>query len=232
MSGTLMLVGNPAKRRKSRKAPSAAQKRARAAFAAAARSTKAAPARRRRRSARASVSTVVRRARRSVSPRVRRYARRANAGYRLGGIIPMVKNAGAGAAGAVAVDIGFGFIAQYLPVSMQSQTDSSGAPNYMYYLAKSGVAIGIGMVGKKVLGKYAPALVMGSLIVTFHQLLRGFVQNSGVNVPLGYYAPGRQLPPLPNAQNLSGRGNIGKYLPNGSTMGKYVSAANREMMMR
>jgi len=232
MSGTLMLVGNPKRRAKSRKAPSAAQKRARANFAAMARARSTATASRRRRSVSTVVRRVARRVRRSVSPRVvRRYASRANAGYRLGGVVPMLKNAAVGAAGAVAVDVAYGFIGQYIPASMQSPTDSSGSPNYMYYMGKGALAIGIGMIGRRVLGRYAPALVMGSMIVTIHQLLRGFVQSSGVNIPLGdAMNPGRVLPPLPVSQNLRGMRGVGFYP--GQNIGSYVSAASREMMQR
>ena len=234
MSGTLMLVGNPAKRRKARSAKQRANdKRLGAMARGRGRPRKARAATRRRASTRVVAVAAPRRRRSTVRRSVRRYASRANAGYRLGGIVPMVKNAGAGAAGAVAVDIAFGLVQTYLPASFQSQTDASGSPNYMYYLAKSGTAIGIGMLGKKVLGKYAPALVMGSLIVTFHQLLRGFVQGTGMNIPLGAaLMPGRQIPPLPISQAL--RGGVGRvgYYPQRAGVGAYVSAGSREMMMR
>lgn len=233
---TLMLVGNPAKKRRSAKQRANDKKLGQMARARAAskkrRTRKAAPAA----VAPAAVAPRRRRAVATIRRRVRRYASRANAGYRLGGVVPMVKNAGVGAIGAIGVDVAYGFAQPYLPAMVQTPINADGGINFAYYVAKGGAAIGIGMLGKRLLGRYAPAVVMGSLIVTMHELTKLFLASSGVSVPMGAgYNPARTLPPLPAAQNLRQylpRGTSPQMQPRGVGMGAYISAGRREMLAR
>lgn len=226
--GQLLLVGNPAKRRKSRKAPSAAQMKARAAFAARARA----------RSITIRQNPVKRRRHHTKVARVH-HRRRRNpiGGSALRGIMPMLKNAGMQALGATGVEVAVGFALPYLPASMQSPVSDTGGINPMYYGMKAAAAIGVGMIGRKFLGGRAAQVVEGSLTVTMHDALKQFVQGSGMSITLGANSPGGQVVgPLPASQRL--RAYV-PGAPGGTTMLQrqpgmhaYVSAGSRESAYR
>lgn len=228
----LLLVGNPIKRRrKSAKRASPAQKRARAAFAARARARSG-----KRRTRHATVSNPIRRRRHSVARR--RTRRNPIGGTSMRSIVPMLKSAGIGAVGAVGVEVVYGFAMPYMPAMLQSPVSDTGGINPAYYAAKGAVAIGLGIVGRKVLGAKAAQMVEGSLIVTMHDLAKQFIANSGMAVNLGGVNPAQVLPPLPVSQNLRA------YVPGASRLmqprgvsqsaglSAYVSAASRETARR
>lgn len=188
MSNLLLIHPNPRKKRRS-----AAQKAATAKMLAANRAK-----RRGRRSATATVSaTPKRKYRRSVIRRAksatRRYSRRAGAmlrGFSTGGIVPMVKNAGIGAAGAIGVDIAYGAASKFLPDSVKSPMAADGGMNYAYYAAKGALAIGVGMIaGKVVSPSIASKMAEGSLTVTLHDAMKAMIPAD--SVPMGYASSAR-----------------------------------------
>lgn len=179
-----MLLINPAYRKKAKRA-SPARKRAKRTKARRAKNTvphycpNPTHARRRR------VSAVKKhRARRRSS-----YKRNPIAGLSMGSITSLAKGALIGAAGAVAVDVAFGYAKSVLPASMQSPVDVSGNMNPMYFLAKGGVAVLLGVLGKKIT-RQAGKMAEGSLTVTMYDALKGFVPAS---IALGYVSPGAVL---------------------------------------
>jgi hypothetical protein len=229
----LLLVGNPARRRKTR---SAAQKRATAKMLAANRSKRhAAPKRKRARSIVAVTSNPAPRRRRASVKRVaKRRARRnpISTSLSIRSITAQLKNAGIGAAGALGVDVAYGFASGYLPDMVKSPLDATGKPNYAYYAAKGLAAIGIGMAAKKLIGaNRAAQLVEGSLTVTAHDLMKQLVTSNFAGVTLGYASPARQMPFVPQSQALNG---VGTYLSNSQVANRnlnaYVPQSQREVL--
>ena len=206
----LLLVGNPAKRRKPR---SAAQKAATRKMLAANRRKRPvkrhavarpnpAPSRRRRRVAK-------------VSRSIRRVRSNPIKGLEMRQITRHLKNAGIGAAGAIGVDALYGFLLSYLPASMQVETSSDGSMNPAYYAGKAATAIGAGLLLKNVLKDDAKvsAVIEGSLAVTIYKAMARFMTNNVTSVQLGAYIPGGlQVGTLPGSQNLRGLGNMRQYL--------------------
>lgn len=195
MPSELLLIGNPARRRRksakrrTRSNPvSPAQRAARAKFAAMARGrTSPNPIRRRRRSA-------------AVSRR--RVRRNPIGGSVMRGLGPMVKSAAYGAAGALAVDVGYGFALPYLPAMIQTPVAVGGGINPAYYLGKGAFTIALGVLGKKVLGPKAGPMVEGALAVLLHDAGKRFIEGSGMGVTMGFMPGGRILPQLPAARSL------------------------------
>lgn len=189
MSSLLLIHPNPRKKKRS-----AAQRAATAKMIAANRASK----RGRRKSAVATVSAAPKRKyRRSTVRRAtraaRRYSRRAGAmlrGFNTGGIVPMVKNAGIGAAGAIGVDIAYGAASKFLPDSVKSPMAADGGMNYAYYAAKGALAIGVGMIaGKVVSPSIASKMAEGSLTVTLHDAMKALIPAD--SVPMGYASSAR-----------------------------------------
>ena len=212
MSGQLLLI-NPRKRRASGKRRTAAQRAATARLVA---FNKA-----KRHGGRKRNPVVARRAKRRASyaanpakRRVHHVRRRRNpsslgSSLRLtaGGITAVAKNAALAAGGAVAVDYAYGYVRGYLPVSMQTPADASGAVNPLYFAGKGLFAVALGVVAGKYLrmGSKAAAMANGSVIVTAYSLLRGLLPAS-IAGQLGYYAPAQtDTPNLPGALNQPGR---------------------------
>lgn len=235
---SLLLVGNPAKRRKSRKPRTAAQRAATAKMLAANRARKNPAKRRKARTASAAKPVIRYRTRARKNP-ARRRARRnpISGGLNMRSIVAQLKNAGIGAAGAIGVDVGFGFVQSYLPEAVQAPVDAAGNMNPAYYAAKGATAIVAGLLAKRLIGSARAAqMVEGSLTVTMHDAAKQFLAGNVPSLTLGAYAPGgRQLPSLP-----SGLGRVGMQISrrpavaNGSLrgVGSYISASSREMMPR
>lgn len=201
----LMLI-NPAKRPKKRKA-SPAQLRALAKGRAARRRTSLAsnPAPRRRR-----------RSLRAVSRRTSRRVRRNPIG--MTGIMGSLMTAFQGAAGAVGVNA----VYNLLPLPANLKTGMVGSAT------KMALAVGLGMVAKPMLGRSAGKMVEGSLTVTAFEIVQGLlpVSMGGSSVAgLGYMSPGmvaggNALPNMSVPNNFAG---MGEYV---SGMGEYVSGYN------
>jgi hypothetical protein len=209
-----MLLLNPAKRRKSRKARSPAQKRATAKLVAMNRRRKSprrasayaanpAPARRRR-----ATTSVVRRRRNPVTRIVSR--RRRNPVSFGGGssIVAMLKGAAIAGAGAVAMDVVIGQINKFLPASLlgnPNQIDQGDA-------VKAGLTVLIGKVLAKPTRGMSIKAAQASLAVQAYNLISQIVPAS---MPLGYSSPARivngQQRIGPNVR--TGGQQVGRFVP-------------------
>jgi hypothetical protein len=209
----LLLVGNPAKRRRSSKPRSAAQKAATRKMLAANRSRKNPVHRKRRaRVASARKNPVAHRRTRAVVHHKRR-TRRNPISAHMGGAVTLVKGAAIGAVGAIGVDALFGFVSSYLPASFSTEKDATGAVNYGYYLAKGATAVAAAMALKKVVGgQRAAQVATGSLTVTLYRAIAGFMATSIPSVKLGMQLNPAQIV-APNARpQLAGVAGMGKYV--------------------
>lgn len=214
MPGELLLI-NPRKRRKARAtAPKRAAKRATSRRKKTMQHMTAYhqnPAPRRRRRLSAIKSSV---------KKVRRYSRNPISKFSISSITGMAKNAAVGAAGALAVDALFGYAKTMLPASMQSPISDSGGVNPMYYLAKGGLAVAVGVLGSKIT-KEAGNLAAGSLTISTYEIFRSFIP---VSIPLGYVNPAqlanrRMRPPQMN-----------KFVSGGPSMSGYTAPVNKPYM--
>lgn len=229
----MMLLGNPRRRR--RKAGSRKRSRRGHRRMSAKQLKFFGPRKRRapsRRRARRSVPAAMfanptrrRRSRRAASSR-RRYRRNpiSFSGIRAGAvrlsassIIGAVKGAAVGGVGAVGVDIAMGYASRVLPASLAGRYNAQGGMNAGYYIAKSALAIFLGVAGAKVLpGKLksvAAKMTEGSLTVQAYEILRAMVPAS---VMLGYYNPAR----VTAGAGFLGKGRMGAYLPRARAMGR------------
>ncbi|HJW55871.1 MAG TPA: hypothetical protein VJ577_11405 [Burkholderiaceae bacterium] len=201
MSGELLLI-NPRKRKTARKSATRKTKTKRHAKR---RSSSvvvmANPAPRRRRSRLSALRTKVKRA-------SRKYRRNPAPKLSINSITAMAKDAAIGAAGALAVDVAFGYAKTALPASMQEPTATDGSINPMYFAAKGGLAVLVGVLGAK-LTKHAGHMAAGSLTVSAYEVMRTFVP---LTVALGGYRGPRVAAPRRQASRVNG-------------MGQYVSGA-------
>ncbi|MGV0999703.1 MAG: hypothetical protein ACOYBQ_10285 [Fluviibacter sp.] len=223
-----MLLINPRPRRKSRKAPSAAQRRARAAFAAAARARSRSPVgakRRRRRNpvaaavAAGPVRRAVRRTVRASNPVGRSRRRRRNP-ISLGSksaYVNMIKDGLIGGAGALAVDVAMGYINPYLPATLQRTPGQVGVGDAV----KALITIALGQLLAKPTKGMSMVAARGSLVVQSHAMLAQMLPST---VTLGYSVPSNVVPFSnrigPNRRSLS------QYTPAGQTplLNRYTRA--------
>lgn len=152
-----------------------------------------------------------RRRRKSTTMRKRRSYSRRRRNPMGGGIInKMVMPAVTAAAGAVALDVIWG----YLPANIKGQTGN------MEYVAKGLGAVGMGWIASQVPGirkSTADSLAVGALTVTFYNAARNFLARSMPQLKMdgmGYYNPAlparMEMPPATN--------NMGLYVPGGSAV--------------
>lgn len=105
-------------------------------------------------------------------------------------ITATLKSAAVMAGGAVGVDVAFGFVKDYLPASIASPVDTAnGGPNYGYYAAKGAFAIGAGMLLRRFLHGNATRVAEGSLVVTLHDLAKQVIATNATTVPMGRFIP-------------------------------------------
>ncbi len=168
----LMLVANPKRRHKKRRARARRRNPSRHRRHRARRSN---PARRYHR-ARARRNPSHRRrhyARRRSNP-VRRYRRRRNP-LSLGGLKGMIKpvlmEGLVGAGGALALDAAWGYINPQLPATISSSP-------YLQFAVKCLAAIGVGFIGNKVLKGKGRDLAVGGVTVAMHDMLKSTLQSS------------------------------------------------------
>lgn len=229
-----MLLINPRPRRKSRKAPSAAQRRVRAAFAARARSRRrrnpvsptqvASLGRRRRnpvpalapRAPQRQARRVARRAgRRSTNPiRSRRRRNPLNLGS-ASSYIGMLKQALIGGAGALAIDVAYGYVTPYLPASLQRTPGQISVGDAV----KAVITIVAGKVLDRPTKGLASQAARGALIVQAHSLLAQLLPGA---VTLGYGVPAR----VANMSNRIGPNRrLARYTAPGRTplLARYAS---------
>lgn len=172
--GELLLVQNPHKRRrKARRNPH-----------------------RRHRSRRHNPHRYHRRRHRNPSYR-RRHRRHSNpmslSGFK-GMVKPVLKEGFVQAGGALALDALWGYLNPKLPASIQ------GSP-YLAFAVKCLAAIGVGVVGGKVLRGRARDLAVGGVTVAAHDMLKSLLQT---NMPSVFGSGGTLA--------LSGYGHMGAYL--------------------
>ena len=183
-----LLLVNPAKRRKSRKAASPAQRRARAAFAAASRARRKNPSK--RRASRRSVARPAARRRNPIMARARRSSRRRNP-IAMRGVMntgfDMLKNAAIGGAGGIATDYLFTqYVQPQLPASLLAPIPYAGV--------KAVATVALGIIGKKFAGSIALKAAEGALTKQAYDFIKG------------------QLPVATQAQ-LGGMGRVGYLSP-------------------
>lgn len=222
MPGEQLLLINPRRRRRRRRAHARVSRRR----------VHRAHRRHRRRHANPFVSHQPRRRRRRVHRRHVARRRRRNPFLSGGGMMKDLGAAATGAAGAVAMNIVWGYLSPMLPASLSSSP-------YINAAAKGAGAFGLGMLAGKVVGRERGKIVtIGALTVILAQFIQNLVQQaaptlpfagmgaymvppfgSGVPGPLGAYIPGTSgtLLPAPIGPNqhfaLSGLGmNPAPYL--------------------
>jgi hypothetical protein len=131
--------------------------------------------------------------------RIRRYSRRRRSnplslgGFK-GAVLPTVKEGFVGAAGALMLDAAWGYINPKLPATI------SGSP-YLQFAVKCLAAVGVGMLGGKLLRGKARDLAVGGVTVAAHDMLKSVLQTSLPTV----FGSGGTLA-------LSGYGHMGAYL--------------------
>lgn len=162
MSGTLMMV-NPRKRRATKRKASPAQLAALArGRASRARATKP----RRNPAPRAAVAmSNPRKRRRSV-------ARRNPIGLSGGALMAQMMGAAQGAAGAVAVDIAI----KYLPIPAAMKAGN------MQHVTRAALAVGLGLLGRKFVGRAAGRMAEGALTVSAYGMLKNIVNSAGMKL--------------------------------------------------
>jgi len=217
MSGELLLI-NPRKRTRRAKAKRAAPRRTKRRAKARAPIVFSNPSPRRRRSRLSAIRTKARRV-------GRKYRRNPIGKVSLNGLTGMLKTAAIGAAGALAVDVAYGYAKGYLPASMQQPTDATGSLNPLYFAGKIGLAVVAGMVGGKVT-KHASAMAAGSLMVTAYEVGRSLMPAS---IALGYINPAqlanRRMAPRQQMNRYVSGPRMAGYRPPSDQlyMGQYVS---------
>lgn len=230
----VLLIGNPARRGRRRKArrrsASPAQRAARARFAAMARARSKSGRRHRRRAHRVVHANPIfhRRARRHV----RRIRRNPIGVGMFRGLSASLLGSAVGAGGAIANDIAFGFASMVLPATATSPVSQSGGLNPIYYAAKTISALGLGILGKAVVGRHAVGAMEGALTVTFHDAMKQFLVGTGLPVPLGStrYNAGRIIPPMPAQHTL--RRYVGPGGMSRAPLEAYIKPSAREAVRR
>ena len=156
-----------------------------------------------------------RRMRRNPSARASVYrARTAMRGLSSSSLMSMIKTAGIGAAGAVLNDIAFGYLGPMLPTSFQTPIDpSTSGMNPLYYMAKGGLAIGLGIAARK-MSRSAGAMAEGALTVTAYELIKAMVPSG---ITMGAYVNPRaqvQIAQQAQARRIGmSRQSMGAYIP-------------------
>lgn len=138
-----------------------------------------------------------------------RGARLPRIGFNFGAIQSAAKAAAIGAGGALAVDVLMGQAGRILPDTWMSRFNVDGSINWPYYLAKAGIAVGVGVLGSRFaprFGSTAQQMALGSFTVMSYELLRSFVPPDMIT--LGYYSPARVLR---NGANGNGARRLGYY---------------------
>lgn len=209
-----MLLINPRRRRKSgakkrRTNPTPAQRRARARFAAMARGRAASA---RRAPARASNPVGGRRRRRRSNPVVAYRRRRRNpiGGVSTSGILNMLRDAAVQGAGAVALDIGVGYVTRMLPASMQPTAGQIGVGT----VVKAALTAALGQMLSGPTRGLSRKAATGSLAVQMYNIAAGFVPASIHVGHIGYASPAGRI------VNMSQRVNpnrVGMLAPPGAT---------------
>ncbi len=169
---------------------------------------------RRRRRARRAMTAVRRnpsRRRHLTATHRRRHRRHSNPSFRnIGaGAVPMLKEGFVGAAGALGLDLMWGYGKQWLPASI------AGSPLAQYAVKLAG-ALAVGMIGNKILKGKGRAMAVGATTVVLHDALKAQIQSSFPSIQLGEY--------LTFAPTVGTMRRAGRVLSSGAPqMGEYLS---------
>lgn len=147
----------------------------------------------------------------SIMRSVRRRSRRSGGAMRMSvnNTVGLLKAGVIGGVGAVAVDVGMGYIKQYLPASMQMPQEANGQPNIGYFGVKALLAVGIGTFGGKVLPRgMAERMAEGALTVMAYQFLRPMAAQA---LPMGFFNPAPTMRPRTIGQ-VARVGRVGAYV--------------------
>lgn len=237
-----VLLLNPAKRRKARRRnPSPAQLRARARFAAMARGRsrrrnpspriaarnlagsgspktpyESNPRRRRRRNPiRTYRSAVIRRRRNPISL----------GGLSINSIMGTVREAAVQGAGAVVMDMGYGYVQRYLPASLQAGPGQATAGAAV----KALLTVVAGKLLSRATGGLSQKAALGALTVQARDLVSGMLP-AGTVAGLGYAVPGRVI----NRSARIGPNRLSAYLPPGSAtplLNAYTTPGTRSPLL-
>lgn len=144
--------------------------------------TRAAAPRRRRRRAVAVLSNPRRRRRRSLTRSFHRRRRRSNPSLRglTSGTVPMLKAGAVGAAGAIGLDLLWGYGKSMLPASIAGSAIAQ-------YAAKLIGAILVGMIGNQVMRGRGRELAVGATTVVLHDAFKAQLQTTFPTLQLGEY---------------------------------------------
>lgn len=190
---------------------------------------------RRHKARRRSVVVIGRRVnpRRKIHHRKRRFHRRRNPRVSMSGVMRALVPAAIGGAGAVAVDIGVGYLGSVASIPDFLKT------GYGKVGLQALAAFGMGFIAKKagVSGEKANAVVLGALTVTAYSLIRNLVKSAAPTVPglsgdfrdnigaymqpsLGYMNP---------APMVNGMEGVGAYMQPGGGMNGYPGMSDDGM---
>lgn len=115
----------------------------------------------------------------------RRKSRRSSGGggggrsFSLNSVTDVAKNGAIGGAGALGIDVLMGILKPMLPDTMNARIDAAGQTNWLYYAVKAGLAVGVGVLGKRVLpGDVAARMGEGAMVVMTYEIMRGMMPSS------------------------------------------------------
>lgn len=231
----ILLIGNPGKRGKKKRKMSALQakyfgKRAKPTTSRRKRRRKINPSSHAKRRVIHHFAGPKKVRRRRINPSVRARRRHRNPSLRgaMGSAMPMLKAGAIGATGALGLDLLWGYGKSYLPASI------AGSPLAQYAVKLIG-AIGVGMIGNKLLKGRGREMAVGATTVVLHDALKAQLQSSFPTLQLGEYltyAPtvgtmrragrlmstgvGEYMSGLPNDTNNDTMENYGGQYPSGS----------------
>lgn len=209
----LMLLGNPARRRKTRKNPkrrtrrSAAQRAATMRMLAANRS-RSGGHKRRRHVVHANPARRHRRVRRNPTSSLSRIF----GGGGSMGVTGMVKRGVGMGVGAVGADVVFGFVAPMLPTTMSTPVAADGVTTqWLYFVAKGATAVGLAALLRKTKMAAAGRMIAeGALTVMSYQIARSMFTSFAPSLTLGAYANTQRTVVNQQRQRLSGMGAYAK----------------------
>lgn len=146
---------------------------------------------------------------------VRRRARR-NPAPAMNSVMSMVTNAAQGAAGALAIDAVMGFAP--LPAMLKT--------GMMAHATRAGLALAIGLAGRKVLGRAAAKMAEGALTVAAYKLGHDLATGAGMKLAYAPMSPAQIVDGgsefAPEMEMLPAE-SFAEYGADYSAMGEYVS---------
>lgn len=146
--------------------------------------------------------------------RRRVYSRRRRRNPIMGGglvrnFMTMVKDAGVGAAGAVAVDIAMGQVNRFLPASLQRVPGKVGVGDAV----KAAITVVLAKVLSRPTRGLSVKMGQGALTVQMHSILAGFVPPT---LQLGYLVPGRVVDATARVGPMQVRQGMNAYVRAGT----------------